>query len=161
MKKLALTLVALAAVAAVFLPIEGAEACARKNGRLVCGDSTTPVRLSGAVEVNNSLYPLDTTLGVTVDAGSPTGAALTVLGLTTLNGSINATNTLLAGTCTLNAASPAVCTATVRASCRPICTIQGGSAAIAAKGVACAVSSTTLTATSANAATDVVSYWCP
>lgn len=163
MKRLGPAILVLAVAAAtVFLTSHSAEAQQRKNGRLVLGDNSTPVRLSGlGLEANAPIFPLDTTLGLTIDAGSPTGAALTVLGLTTLNGSINAANTLLAGTCTLNGASPAICTATVRATCRPICTIQGGTAAIATKGVACAVSSTTLTATSQNAATEVVSYWCP
>lgn len=161
MKRLALPLVLIAAAFAVVFVGHDAEAQRLINGRLRLGDTVTPVRTNGNLEVNAPVFPMDTTLGVTIDAGSTTGAAITVLGLTTLNGSLNAANTLLAGTCTLNGASPSVCTATVRSGCRPICTIQGGTAAIATKGVACAVSSTTLTATSQNAATEVVSYWCP
>lgn len=77
-----------------------------------------------------------------------------------INGTLLLNNLGAAGTCTLNAASPSVCTATVRSGCNPICTVRGGTAAIAAGGVACAVSTTTLTATSANGATAVVSYLC-
>ena len=153
MKKLAL--VALLAVASVALfTLSPAAAQIRRGGRVPLGSVDTPVYVQGV------LLPADSTLGVTIDAGAPATQALSVLGATTLNGNLTAASTTAAGTCTLNAASPAVCTATVRASCRPICTIQGGTAAIAAKGVACAVASTTLTATSANAATEVVSYLC-
>lgn len=77
-----------------------------------------------------------------------------------INGTLILNNAGAGGTCTLNGASPAVCTATVRSGCNPICTIRGGTAAIAAGGAACAVSTTTLTATSANGATAVVSYLC-
>lgn len=154
MKKLAL--VAFLAVAAVaFFAVPTAQAQARRGNTIPLGTADTGVKVGGV------LFPVDTSLGLTVDAGATTSPALTVYGTTTINGAFTAANTILAGTCTLGGQSPATCTATVRASCRPICTIQGGTAAIAAKGVACAVSSTTLTATSANAATEVISYWCP
>ena len=63
-------------------------------------------------------------------------------------------------TCTLNAASPSVCTATVTAGSTCYCTPVGATAAIAAAGCAVGLSSTTLTATSANGATNVVNILC-
>lgn len=63
-------------------------------------------------------------------------------------------------TCTLNGASPSQCTATVRASAVCNCSNVGASAAIAAAGCAVGLVSTTLTVTSANAATHVVNINC-
>lgn len=63
-------------------------------------------------------------------------------------------------TCTLNAASPSVCTATVRAGSKCTCSNVGASAAIAAAGCAVGLSGTTLTVTSANAANNVVNIHC-
>lgn len=65
------------------------------------------------------------------------------------------------GTCTLNGASPSTCTVTnVTAGALCQCTNVGASAAIAANGCAVGLSSTTLTVTSANGATNVVNTQC-
>lgn len=81
-------------------------------------------------------------------------------GVAHFNGRVTIVESVSVGKCTLNGASPSVCTDTVVAGSHCVCTIVGGTAAIAAKGVACDVSSTTLTATSANAATEVVNWHC-
>jgi hypothetical protein len=65
-----------------------------------------------------------------------------------------------ATTCTLDGASPSVCTATVTASAKCVCSNVGATAAIAANGCAVGLSGTTLTVTSANGATNVVNIWC-
>ncbi len=64
------------------------------------------------------------------------------------------------GTCTLNGATPAICTATVTAGSICTCSIVGATAAIAAKGCAVGISGTTLTITSAAAAGENVNYHC-
>lgn len=76
------------------------------------------------------------------------------------NGRVTIVESVSVGKCTLNGASPSVCTDTVVAGSHCVCTNVGGTAAIAALGVACDVSSTTLTATSANGATHVVNWHC-
>jgi hypothetical protein len=63
-------------------------------------------------------------------------------------------------TCTLNAASPSVCTATVRAGSTCSCSPVGATAAIAAGGCAVGLSGTTLTVTAANGASHVVNIHC-
>jgi hypothetical protein len=161
MKKLSLVALVAIALGATLFAVPDAMAQIRRNGKIYFGTSDTPVHLGGKLELGDAvLVPTDTSLGVTIDAGVPTSPALTVFGSVTLQGNLTSNSTTQAGTCTLGGQSPSTCTATVRSACRPVCTIQGGSAAIAAKGIACAVSSTTLTATSANAATEVVSYFC-
>lgn len=46
------------------------------NGKLRLGDSTTPVRISGNLELNAPIYPQDTTLGMLIDGGmTVTGAS--------------------------------------------------------------------------------------
>lgn len=52
MKRLALLLPVAVALIAVFLPPKPAHACTRKNGKLVCGDSTTPVVIKGTLFVD-------------------------------------------------------------------------------------------------------------
>ena len=101
------------------------------------------------------------TLGVTGVATSATVKAdLLDAGNAHFNGAVTVIEGLSVGKCTLNGASPSVCTDTVRAGVHCVCTNVGGSAAIAANGVACDVASTTLTATSANGATNVVNWHC-
>lgn len=63
-------------------------------------------------------------------------------------------------TCTLNGASPSVCTATVRASSTCTCSPVGATAALAAAGCALGLSGTTLTVTSLNGGTHVVNIHC-
>lgn len=70
------------------------------------------------------------------------------------------TTTTNKGNCTLNGATPSVCTATVIASATCTCSIVGTTAALAAQGCAVSLASTTLTITSAAAATNVVNYHC-
>jgi hypothetical protein len=82
------------------------------------------------------------------------GTTLQVLGNMTIAGSGTKT------TCTMNGASPAVCTATVTAGSTCYCTIVGATAAKAAGGCAVGLSGTTLTATTVNASTDVANILC-
>lgn len=77
-----------------------------------------------------------------------------------VDGDLSINKTTTAGTCTMNGASPAVCTATVRANSRCVCAINGATAAIAAGGCAVSLSSTTLTLTTLNASTQVANYLC-
>lgn len=101
------------------------------------------------------------TLGVTGVATSATVKAdLLDAGNAHFNGAVTVIEGLSVGKCTLNGASPSVCTDTVRAGVHCVCTLVGGTAAIAAKGVACDVASTTLTATSADGANHVVNWHC-
>jgi hypothetical protein len=64
------------------------------------------------------------------------------------------------GTCTLNGATPSVCTATVTAAAKCNCSPVGTTAVIAAGGCAVSVSSTTLTITSLASGSHDVNYWC-
>lgn len=64
------------------------------------------------------------------------------------------------GVCTLDGGSPSQCDATVTAGSVCTCSIVGATAAKAAGGCAVGVTSTTLTATSANSLGDVVNYNC-
>lgn len=64
------------------------------------------------------------------------------------------------GTCTLNGATPATCTATVVAGAKCTCSNVGATAVIAALGCAVGVSGTTLTITSGASATHDVNYVC-
>lgn len=90
--------------------------------------------------------------------------AATGVQLATIDGTgnlfLNASATRSKGTCTLNGASPSTCTATVAANSICTCSLRGATAAIAAKGCATGLAATTLTITSANAATDVATYHC-
>lgn len=63
-------------------------------------------------------------------------------------------------TCTLNGASPSVCTAVVNTGAICNCNLIGTTAAVAAAGCATSLSGTTLTITSANALTNVVNINC-
>lgn len=78
----------------------------------------------------------------------------------TLNPATGLSGAKFQTTCTLDGASPSVCTATVTAGTTCMCSLVGATAAIAAKGCAVGLSGTTLTVTSANAATDVVNILC-
>lgn len=64
------------------------------------------------------------------------------------------------GTCTLNGGTPSTCTVTVTAAATCVCSPVGASAVIAATGCAVGLSGTTLTVTSASAATNVVNVFC-
>jgi hypothetical protein len=83
-----------------------------------------------------------------------TSTELKVLGPLTVAGSTTKT------TCTLNGASPSVCTATVTAGSQCNCSPVGATAAIAAGGCAVGLSGTTLTVTAANSASHVVNILC-
>ena len=72
---------------------------------------------------------------------------------------ITASSSATAGSCTLNGASPSVCTATVTSGCKPVLTNIGTGVALAWSPNA-SVSGTTLTIHGANAATNVVEYHC-
>ena len=81
-------------------------------------------------------------------------------GDTTITGNLDIVGTGSVTTCTLDGASPSVCTATVVASSTCVCANVGATAAIANNGCAVSLTSTTLTVTSANAATNVVNIHC-
>ena len=74
-------------------------------------------------------------------------------------GAVRITGSQSVGTCTLNGASPAVCTATVRSGSNCNANTVGTTAA-AAKALAVNLASTTLTITAANGSTEVVNYHC-
>lgn len=113
------------------------------------------VWVRGAEQVVGTLIAQQLFTAATVDAGTALFRNDVQFG-----GNVIGTSTTIVGDITLNGASPSVATATVRSGAKCVCTIVGGTAAIAAKGVACDVSSTTLTATSANAAAEHVKYIC-
>jgi hypothetical protein len=92
------------------------------------------------------------------DVGSTGASLMTMDGAGNLFLAAGATRSK--GSCTLDAASPSTCTATVAASSVCTCSIVGTTAAIAAKGCAVSLSSTTLTITSANGAGEAVNYHC-
>jgi len=75
-------------------------------------------------------------------------------------GAVSITSTATSGSCTLNGASPSVCTATVTAATDCVCASVGATAVIAAQGCAVGLAATTLTITSANGATNAVNYHC-
>lgn len=77
------------------------------------------------------------------------------------NGPVAILEGLSIGHCTLNAASPAVCTDTVeKSTVLCVCSPVGTTAAIAAMDCAVSVSSTTLTVTAANSANAEVNWMC-
>jgi hypothetical protein len=86
--------------------------------------------------------------------------AVNIDGATTIAGQVDLTSTKNSGSCTLDGASPSVCTATVFSGAKCTCSPVGATAAIAAAGCAVGLSGTTLTVTSANSATNVVNYAC-
>lgn len=75
----------------------------------------------------------------------------------TMAGKIAPTN---GTTCTLNAGTPATCTATVTAGAICVCSDVGSGSTVAAGGCAVSLSGTTLTVTGATAASNVVNIWC-
>ncbi len=78
-----------------------------------------------------------------------------------INGPLRIVEGLSIGHCTLNGASPAVCTDTIEhASVLCLCALVGATAAIANMDCAVGVSGTTLTITSANAANAEVNWVC-
>lgn len=125
----------------------------------VTGAST----LSGAVTMS-AAATVGTTLGVTgaatlsstLSAGATTVTALTASGTFTNSGDNIVAGTKTRGNCTLNNASPSVCTATVNTGAICVCANN----TTTTNDVKCAVSSTTLTVTGPNTTTDVVSYVC-
>lgn len=87
-----------------------------------------------------------------------------VLGDASATAIVNAPSTFAStqnsGTCALNAASPAVCTASVPSGSKCIAVPTGTTAAAATHTLATSVSSTTLTVTGANGLSDTVAYHC-
>lgn len=94
-----------------------------------------------------------------IDGGNIT-SALTCDSTLTVTGAVKFNSTASVTTCTLNGASPSVCTATVTAATICLCANVGATAAIAAQGCAVGLSGTTVTITSANAASNVVNIHC-
>lgn len=104
-------------------------------------------------------YIIGTTIntsGATVLGSTLSATGVTVSGTLTNSGDNITASTKTRGTATLNGASPSVATATVNTGAICVCTNTG----TAANPVKCAVSSTTLTITGPNAASDVVAYHC-
>lgn len=99
----------------------------------------------------------ETTLDVVDPTADRTVTIPDATGTVVLNKS-NATT--ISGTCTLDGASPSVCTATVTAGTFCVCSPVGTSAAIAGNGCAVSLSSTTLTVTGPNAGNYAVNYHC-
>lgn len=115
-------------------------------GGVLFGSSTGTIQLTGDTHANRS-----------TSAG--------VLGYCTTDnayyiGNGTAAKDLFSTTCTLNAGSPAQCTATVPANATCTCSDVGTTAVIAANGCDVSLSGTTLTVTSANAAGNVVNIIC-
>lgn len=81
-------------------------------------------------------------------------------GAVRFDGNVDMQSTGNVGSCTLDGASPSVCTATVLAGSKCTCSPVGATAAIAAAGCAVGLSGTTLTITSANSATNDVNFHC-
>lgn len=128
---------------------------------------------AGTIKLSGTIPLIKTTL---LDAGSGmvngdlvitgTGTVATAkvavldAGVAFFNGEVAITGTTTSTTCTLDGASPAVCTATVRAGSKCQCSLVGTTAAIAAMNCAVSLSGTTLTVTAANAANAVVNVLC-
>lgn len=91
----------------------------------------------------------------TVTGNSTIAGTLGVTGTITATGGLTVPTTV-GGTCTLDGASPSVCTATVLSGSTCVVSNTG----TATNGVKGAVASTTLTVTGPNGATDVVAYLC-
>lgn len=114
--------------------------------------ATPPVRelIFGQVRRSDGLHIGGTTTDVWADgnlySSSPDGGA-----------SLKAKSR---ATCTLDGASPAVCTATVPAGSVCVCAPVGATAAIAAFNCAVSLSGTTLTVTAADAGNSVVNIIC-
>lgn len=121
------------------------------SGAYVRGESTNSLVLgvlgSGETQLTSAAF-------------SPAAASGNALGTTALPWSDLAGDASMRGSCTLDGASPSVCTATVTAAAICTCSPVGGTAAIAAAGCAVGLSGTTLTVTSANGATNAVNYHC-
>lgn len=117
------------------------------------------LRSSGSGEIN---YTNNGTgvLVMGLTALTPASASLVTLGTTALPFTDLAGDASMRGTCTLNGGTPATCTATVTAAAICTCSNVGTTAAIALTGCAVSLSGTTLTITSANAASHDVNYHC-
>lgn len=122
---------------------------------VVQGVAKVAIADAGQVYVANDFSAAGTSRQSVIDAGQ-----LFVANETTLQGAVDITSTSSVNTCTLGAQSPSTCTMTVRAACDAVCSPVGGTAAIAAGGVATALSGTTLTVTGPNAGNWVVKCHC-
>lgn len=119
---------------------------------------------AGATAVNGTLNVTGAVVltGATLQNDGTTKLGLTDAGSIAITGTLNvAGDTIVAstktrGNCTLNNASPSVCTATVNTGAICVCANN----TTTTNDVKCAVSSTTLTITGPNTTTDVASYIC-
>lgn len=91
------------------------------------------------------------------DYFSSDGTTVTFAGPISITGKVASTN---GTTCTLNAGTPATCTASVTAGAICVCSDVGSGSTVAAGGCAVSLSGTTLTVTGATAASNVVNIWC-
>lgn len=121
---------------------------------------------AAATDTNYSLMG-NATDSTYIQAPGPGGSVYVVVNgsiKATLDGNGVASTGKLSGTngatCNLDGGSPAKCDVTVTAGAKCLCTPVGASAAIAAGGCAVSLSSTTLTATSANTLTNAVNIYC-
>jgi hypothetical protein len=125
--------------------------------RMEHGTSNSFINSEGAGSVIINGGASSGTGGLTVQDGAASPATV---GKIDGSGSFTTTSTKTKGTCTLNGASPAVCTATVVSGATCIAVPQGTTAAAATHTIAVSVTTTTLTVTGANGLTDVVNYIC-
>lgn len=134
------------------------------GGVTVQGTTTVGVLDAGASAVNGTLNVTGAVVltGATLQNDGVTKLGLTDAGATAVNGKLNVASdditaaTKTRGTCNLNAGSPSTCTATVNSGAICTCSNTGTST----NGIKCAVSSTTLTITGPNGASDTCSYHC-
>jgi hypothetical protein len=130
------------------------------NGRIVLGTSNTPVQLNGKLETNAAVFPLDTTLGFTVDGGLTVVGATTHVATVSLKSATTCGAAAACGSIALSSASPSTATVTVPSGVSCACWPIGTTAAIAAGGCAANVSATTLTLTGPNTVTTTMRYMC-
>lgn len=132
------------------------------SGNTNTGTLKVAVLDAGVARINGQLQVVGPVVGsaqIGTTAGIDAGYGL-------INGAFRVLGPLLlpegvsSGSCTLDGASPSVCTDTVTAGAICVCSPVGATAAIAAAGCAVGLSSTTLTVTSANGATNVVNWHC-
>jgi len=122
---------------------------------------TSDAGIGGNASVGGALAVTGVSSGGTGKFDTLDAGVVNVVNQARIGGSILVAEGISVGHCTLNAASPAVCTDTVAAStvlC--VCAPVGTTAAIAAMNCAVSVSSTTLTITAANAANAEVNWIC-
>lgn len=141
---------------------EGGSGGAAASGWTTNGTTTTTTQKVATPGITVSGAGNDVTVTSPSDFYSGTGLCFSVAhaDCSTTTGPIHSTSSKTVGHCTLNGATPSVCTATVAAGTTCQCSPVGGTSVIAAAGCSVALSSTTLTITSGAALTNDVNYTC-